>query len=166
MTPWNPMNVFRLRDSDVAGADASSAFDPTRTGDPLTSPTREFGRGLVGGGEGATLDTPHRNPIGFGPPAEIEQPAPVRYRTEISFKRHQAPVSSTRSTSGFSSPATRSSRLPARAGSVRAPTRSAPRPRTAAQPTPPCPTALPSPTWRSAAQSQRARRACRSTSVS
>jgi type IV pilus assembly protein PilM len=103
MNPWNHMNVFRLRDSSSSVPDLSSAFDPARTGDPVGSPAGDLGLGRVGDGVGPTIDAPRRNPIGFGAPVEIDRPVPTRYRTEISFKRHQA-AAAPRSSARFEVP--------------------------------------------------------------
>ncbi len=94
MTLWNPLNVFFIPQR-WAGNDPSSAFDPSRTGDPLDlgydRPAIGFGDTRVGAPAG--YGDPPRRPIGFAPP-EDETTEP-RYRTEISFKRHhEAPRAS------------------------------------------------------------------------
>ncbi len=96
MTSWNAANDFvaSLRARSGNGWRAPSAcFDPSRTGDPGTYGRTDLGLGHAGAG-GAFV-TPARNPIGFAPPAHdapMAQPEP-QFRTEISFKRHHAPVS-------------------------------------------------------------------------
>ena len=102
MTPWNAANDFVKSRSGVSRnmrdtaqrADPSASFDPARTGDPSPGTTgrTDLGVGHVGRGTAAWLPT--RNPIGFAPPADPERVAPCepRFHTEISFKRHHAPV--------------------------------------------------------------------------
>ena len=94
MTLWNPLNVF-FNPQRWAGNDPSSAFDPSRTGDPLDPgydrPAIGFGDTRVGAPAG--YGDPPRRPIGFAP-SEEETTEP-RYSTEISFKRHhEAPRAS------------------------------------------------------------------------
>lgn len=85
MTLWNPLNVFSAPQRRV-GNDLSSAFDPSRTSDPLDPgydpPAIGFGDTRVG----TSYGDPRRRPIGFAP-SEEETTEP-RYLTEISFKRH------------------------------------------------------------------------------
>ncbi len=87
MSLWNHLNIFS--DSDRPSGDGpSSAFDPSRTGDPLGPgggrTSIGFGETFVGtpGGMGDT----RRRPVGFAPPTD--DPVMPRYRTELSFKRH------------------------------------------------------------------------------
>ena len=99
MTSWNAAHDFieaRNRASRNASVsnDSSGSFDPTRTGDP--SPAlghADLDVGYVGRGGPAGLPT--RNPIGFAPAADPDRnlPSEPRFHTEISFKRHQPPVS-------------------------------------------------------------------------
>ena len=70
MTSWNPRNHVY-------------------TGDPSPRPTGGTDLGVGYAGNGASSALPARNPIGFAPATDPEP----RFRTEISFKRHQAPVS-------------------------------------------------------------------------
>ncbi len=91
---WNPRTALsgRSHDGDFAAGDASSSFDPSRTGDPIVpghgGPAIGFGGTRLGG----FSSEPRRRPIGFAPP-EDERGEP-HYRTELSFKRHTAPVAS------------------------------------------------------------------------
>ena len=94
MTLWNSLNVFSNAQRR-AGDDASSSFDPSRTGDPLgpsfDGPAFGFGDSHVGTPAG--FGDPRRHPIGFAPPED--ETAEPRFRTEISFKRHhEAPRAS------------------------------------------------------------------------
>jgi type IV pilus assembly protein PilM len=96
MTPWNPRNPSSPSDADVPESTTPSAsFDPARTGDPSPAGTGgiDLGVGYAGGG---AVGLPKSNPIGFAPPADPVRDlgtAP-RYRTELSFKRHHAPIAS------------------------------------------------------------------------
>ena len=95
MTSWNPLNVFSASLRRIENG-PSSAFDPSRTGDPiapgLDHPAIGFGDTRVGA-PSEHGDT-HRRPIGFAP-SESDWSEP-RYHTELSFKRHhEAPRAST-----------------------------------------------------------------------
>ena len=99
MTSWNAAHDFieaRNRASRNASVsnDSSASFDPARTGDP--SPAlghADLDVGYVG--RGGLWGCPNRNPIGFAPAADPDRdlPSEPRFHTEISFKRHQPPVS-------------------------------------------------------------------------
>ena len=99
MTSWNAANDFieaRNRASRNASVsnDSSGSFDPARTGDP--SPAFGHADLDVGHvGRGGPVGLPTRNPIGFAPSADPDRelPSEPRFHTEISFKRHQPPVS-------------------------------------------------------------------------
>jgi type IV pilus assembly protein PilM len=112
MTPWNAANDFvesrnamsrNARDVSQV-ADPSASFDPARTGDPSPGTTGRADLGVGYVGRGGAVGLPGRNPIGFAPSdPERELPDEPRFRTEISSKRHHAPVSpraSSRSDSG------------------------------------------------------------------
>ena len=88
MTLWNPLNAFSTPQRREAITEASTSFDPSRTGDPVG---HDYDRPAIGFGETqvgvpAGYGESRRRPIGFAP-AEEETAVP-RYRTEISFKRH------------------------------------------------------------------------------
>jgi hypothetical protein len=85
MNLWNLTTMFVLPRADQP----SSAYDPSRTGDPVGIPPARPAIGLgdtrVGGSAAETVE-PRRRPIGFAPPEGPKTPA--SFRTEISFKRH------------------------------------------------------------------------------
>jgi len=91
MSLWNPKSVFSR--PSVPGP--SSGYDLTWPGDPLREtpgrPGVGFGEAYVG--RVATDHDRPRNPIGFAPPRqqehENEPETPTRFRTEVSFRRHQ-----------------------------------------------------------------------------
>ncbi len=99
MTSWNAAIDFiesRNRASLNASqsTDLSGSFDPPRPSDASPAIGRadlEVGYGSRGG----VVGLPSRNPIGFAPAADPERDLPreTRFHTEISFKRHQPPVS-------------------------------------------------------------------------
>ncbi len=86
MTLWNPLNVFSSGQASSSDEGPSASFDPSRIGDPLGPPSPGpavgFGDARIGT---AAVGDPRRNPIGFAPP---ETESPSRFRTEISFRRH------------------------------------------------------------------------------
>ncbi len=81
MTLWNPLNILSR-----ANSGPRAMYDPGRTGDPISPLPAEP---LLGTGttldRGTAVSTGRRNPIGFAPPSE---PEPLRFQTEIAFKRH------------------------------------------------------------------------------
>lgn len=103
MTPWNAATQFMTSRSGTrpsAGdasmsVDPSASFDPARTGDPSpdTHGRSDLEVGSTGGAGWA--GQPGRNPIGFAPPTDPDRglPRETSFRTEISFKRHNAPTS-------------------------------------------------------------------------
>src|SRR5664279_1088374 len=86
MTLWNPLNEFSPGQASSSDEGPSASLDPSRIGDPIVSPSASPAIGLGDARLGtAGVRDPRRNPIGFAPP---EQETPSRFRTEISFRRH------------------------------------------------------------------------------